>query len=106
MTQAHARRIRLRLIMRASTGAGHAECTGKAGAAVRARSARLPGSYIHRNEIGAAFRPGIRRVMIGASIGSELMRKFSLLCLAAGLMSSAAVLVPTYAANNADDERF
>ena len=31
------------------------------------------------------------------------MRKFSVLCVAAGLMGSAAVLVPTYAANNTDD---
>ena len=33
------------------------------------------------------------------------MRTFSLLCVAAGFLGSAAVLVPTYAANNADEER-
>ena len=32
------------------------------------------------------------------------MRTFSLLCVAAGFLGSAAVLVPTYAANNADEE--
>src|SRR5262245_33626547 len=40
---------------------------------------------------------------MSSAFGSDLMRRLSILCVAGGLLGPAAVLVPTYAA---DDERF